>query len=444
LMAGGIKLGVAATTAARIIDAVGYATLVVLFWLLVRRHVQSIVIALAAVAVIAFSHGLIRIYDKAWSEPVFLVLLLAGLLVLEDALRSDGRRALRLFAAAGALFGLSFLARYAGVSLAVVGTVTILLSHRRSSVRDVTTRLVVFALAWALIPALWLARNALSDAPDLTGARVGFGGSPFSTLRPLALGVGAIFLPEGAPTSLAYIVSALVLALLVVGIWLAVRRDAGARSEGSYSLLPIVVLPVVYSGFVCFTYWRVGTSIDARMILPVYVSAVLIGAVILDNLRMRVWEDLTGWAKTTIPVVLGGVLFVVSVATVANAAQTGRTAHVYAIPALRSTPMATAVRGLASNALVATNEPFKLYFITEHQPIVFSPGVSAPGLSLRPLATLTRRACTTDSYLAWFGPSDRSTVYPLLTPDSIGRQVRLDVVDRLGDGTLYKVPGADC
>ena len=398
LLAGGIKLGVGVATAAKFVNAAAYTAIVLLSWLLVRRHVRSQIIALGTVALIAFSLGLSRIADKAMSEPVFLVVAFAGLLVFEEGLRARGRRGYWLLAGAGALYGVAFVTRYAGLAFAVAGVLTLLI-YRRGAIptpRGVTARCGVFLLAWSVLPTLWLLRNATSGAQDILGPRIAIGGSPFATLSTFASAVGAVFLSNGAPRAVTYLVAGIVLIVVVTATCLvAVQQRDRAPDAVLYPFLPVLVLLVAYTGFAWYSHWQSGSSLDARIMSPIFILVVISAAFVLDWIREKTWDYLPGWVRVAALAVFGGVVLANCLGTLVIARNTGRTTYEYADPALRGSRLAQAVRALPDNTLVATNNPYILYYVTDHEPTQYTPGRVLPGTSLRPptVAQFERRAC---------------------------------------------------
>jgi hypothetical protein len=119
----------------------------------------------------------------------------------------------------------------------------------------------------------------------------------------------------------------------------------------------------------------------------------------------------------------------------------GKVAPGYASPGLARSELARGVTRLPRSDLVATNNPYLLYFLTGRQPVVFSPGAFVPGLSVRPepLSDLERHArCSGPVYWAWFSSPEVATGQPV-QPDELARQVSLTAVRKFRDGTLYRL-----
>jgi len=195
LVAVGLKVGLSVPTTVRVINAAACALTVALSWVLLRRHVSSKAVAVVAIIAVAFSFTLTRVAMLAMSESVFIAISVAGLVTFERATRS-GERRLHLLVAAGAIYGLAFLTRYAAVALVLSGAVSLLIL-REWRVKDRLVRCAVFLAASAAIPALWVVRNLAATAEPF-GTRVP--GDPLqNSIGTLTRAVGAVTLPARAP-----------------------------------------------------------------------------------------------------------------------------------------------------------------------------------------------------------------------------------------------------
>src|SRR5260370_41157321 len=114
---------------ARFVNGARLAAIVLPSWVLFRRHVRSPRLLLAATAAVALSPAVLNVADEAWSEPLFCVVLLVFILVLEDAVAARPPSP-RLVAIAGLIAGVAFLVRYAASALIIAGVVVLLTARR--------------------------------------------------------------------------------------------------------------------------------------------------------------------------------------------------------------------------------------------------------------------------------------------------------------------------
>ena len=441
LLAIGQRVGLSLLTAARVVNAASFAGVVILAWALLRRHVASPRLVLAATGFVAISPALLNVADHAWSEPLFCVVLLGFILVLEDAVASTSHST-RTVALAGCVAGIGVLVRYAGVAFAITGVIVLLVSPAGRPGRDRSTRVGVFALAFLPLPALWLLRNASSGAPYVLGPRVGVSASLGTLLGLFARGVGALVVPDGTMplwASTALQVAALVVIGAAVLRW---RRLQAERASGASGLAPLVGFVVVYSVFVLAAGKLSGASIEARTIMPIYVPLVILAAWLIDNGRAlphrgRRRSRLLGRRVGRVLAVAFFVLYGVWFAQMAWS--DGSVGHGYAAPSAMESPLARAVKHLPADALVATNGPWGLYYASGHQPIVPEPGPLVPAASLVPstVRELLDAVCSGPVFVAWYGSPGSDAVadrFPALT---------LHPIKAVSDGTLYGLAAAE-
>jgi hypothetical protein len=123
-------LGLGAGPTVRVLNAGAFACTVWLGFLLLKRHVRSRLLVIGATAMLGVSLPLISVAQMAWTEPVFIVVSLCLVLVLEHLISSP--RTISWIIVAAALVWLAFLFRYVGVALIVVGGLALLVrrAHR--------------------------------------------------------------------------------------------------------------------------------------------------------------------------------------------------------------------------------------------------------------------------------------------------------------------------
>jgi 4-amino-4-deoxy-L-arabinose transferase-like glycosyltransferase len=127
VLAGLGKLGVHPLTGARVVNAVAFAGIVLLVAVVVRRATGSVPAGLVAGVLAAAASDLLALSTSALSEPLFILLGVAGLVALAAYL-DEPRPA--LLAGASVLVGAAFLTRYVGIALVVAGLAGLLWRRR--------------------------------------------------------------------------------------------------------------------------------------------------------------------------------------------------------------------------------------------------------------------------------------------------------------------------
>ncbi|MCX6253738.1 MAG: hypothetical protein NTV31_04585 [Bacteroidia bacterium] len=269
-------------TSAPIINAVLFGLIVYLAGVLLSRHlVSSIVYSLLGVAVILLSSDILQnLATMAWSETLFIFLVLVFLVYLEKFLVKKDRTSFLIFSLSVAL---ACLTRYVGVCLILTGTLA-LFFYCRDKLRFKLSSIVFFIFISAFPLGLWLIRNyAISgtftghrDPSVLTlSQNLDF---TFNTLRDW------VCYP---PKNVSGYRSFLIIIIILIGIL------AGFVAKGYLRKLktrlvqigPIALYVVIYLSFLLYaTTTYASDPINWRLLSPIYVPAALLVLVLFDVL----------------------------------------------------------------------------------------------------------------------------------------------------------------
>jgi 4-amino-4-deoxy-L-arabinose transferase-like glycosyltransferase len=265
LLAGGTKLGLSIETTARLVNASSAALIVWLTYQLGERKFRSRSVAVLAAVIVAFAPALLRVETQIWSEPVFTVLVLVFVLVL-DAMQSS--RSLTLVALSGATAGVAILVRYVGFSLILAGVaMLVILGPRR--LRALAGRVAVFVGVATLLVVPWLVHNY-----DVSGTATG---SPWSstagvlpTIKGLLIGIGRFGLTDQGSDAVAFAVGiGAVLAMTALWLW----RRPGWRV--TVAVIPWLVVLASFVGFALASSFIGASDINARILAPAFPLFVL-------------------------------------------------------------------------------------------------------------------------------------------------------------------------
>jgi hypothetical protein len=276
-------VGAGAASVGRFANALVVGAIALVSFFLLRRHVASPWVTVGAAALAALSGELLRIAAYVATDPLFVLLTLVFIILMEDIRTKPELRGL-LIVLAGLVASVAFLVRYAAVPLFVSGVIVLAASSAKDGWGAVARRTISFAAISSIAPGLWLLRNATSGASDVLGVRVRTDDTPLTLARLLGEAAKDLVFSYRVPivAALGAVVGGLVLAGLLA--WRS-RRDLQPRLSSSASaMLPILTLIVVSILFVVITHKTTGSDLNARMLLPVWVPAIILGAWFLDNL----------------------------------------------------------------------------------------------------------------------------------------------------------------
>jgi len=440
-LAGAERAGLGAVDAARVLNALAYGLLVVLTYVLARRHVLRRWLAVGAAAAVAFASPLLGVFTFAWSDPVFSVIVLALVLVLERVATERAGRPATVVAAA-ALTSVAFLFRYTGAPLVLLAAVVVVVAAWPDGRRAALRRVVGFAAVACVVPAAVVARNLAEGSPAL-GPRQSSAETVGGVVDGLVTTMGRWVLnadSAAAPaTSLAFVTLALV---VLVGL-VAARRRAREVGDalGAPRLLPLVLFVVGYLTYLAVSELLTNIDpIDDRLLCPVFAPIVVLVVTALDPLfdRVRPGSALVRVAAAALGLWLGLGLM----ASVHDARIYGTAGQEYTRRDGRSAQLVSAVRGLPRSARVYSNAPGELYFVTGRQPVAESPQRTFYRSRERThdLAALRREIARTSGpvFLVWLDPveiDERS-----VTPRQMrARGLGIELVAKADDGTVYRL-----
>jgi 4-amino-4-deoxy-L-arabinose transferase-like glycosyltransferase len=471
-------LGLAPLSAARLLNAAMFGLLVVLAAAWTRRISGSAPLGAAVALNVAVATPMVAMASNALSEPVGIVLVVACLALLTEAIRTGGAssperrtpggRTGRLWTGgsgfallAGLAAGLACLTRYASVVLFPVGVVVLLLRPGRWRPR---IRLPALFLAAGLLPfGAWLARN-VAAAGNATGDGRGTSALTLASSLKLTLAaVGAWVLPGSVPVTAQAVVGGGLCAGVAGGLLVAARAErrrgrtvdgrvagsaagaaAGMAVGGAAGLVvgpaalawPATAFVVLGVGSVAWFEATMAIDPPPRFLLPVFVP-LLVGAAVLAGQLVRRWA----WRP-----VATGVLVTVVVAAwlpglgdfLHHADRNGLLD--YSTPAWASSPLLAYLKDHPLRGAVASDDPYildlRLGIPAEPTPARTYYASSEPTRELpRFVQRAARAAATGGLTVVWFPRSYQGYFYSL--PD-LERVLCLTVERHFADGDLLR------
>lgn len=340
---------------------------IILAGLVIFRLTRSIWFAGAGALVTLFSPAIAETDLQAMTEPLYIVLSLLALLFLDRYLQRSSRRWLWLSAVFTAL---SFLTRYIGFSLVLVGALAVII-YSRQPLRARGKDVLIF-LAVTLGPAaLWFFRNLLLSSSAANRGLTYFP-IPFSDF---ALAVSTV---QGwvQPAKTVFAIGAgkglLALAAVVVAFVLARFRPAEIPLREPNS--PLMDLNQMYIGFYLAMVFIARlffdpmiTIFEQRILAPVYLSVLFLLAGVLHS----AWRSASAhrwWIGAGLAVIYLWTAYSFVMVYNTESRQIYKTmlenGSGYAYKGEQDSPFAQMLREIPEDALVYTSNVEKFYFLT--------------------------------------------------------------------------------
>ena len=429
--------GIDPVNGARWLNAIALGGLCMLTFVLARRHARyrwSPVIAAAAVGSMPAVFG---VFTSVWSEPVFCVLAVGFVLLLESILARQGRGP-ALLCGAGAIASVGVLYRYAGFTLLGLGLIIVCIASWSDGPRAAARRATLFLAAGALAPLVLIVWNSTrggalgprhSSAQTLPALLHDF----TATLRGWV--VGPQHFSAGVGDGL------LVAAVVIVAAgatMLARTHDRGSLRR----LMPTTLFVVVYVMYIVASEFQ--TALDPvgnRLLAPIVAPVAVLVTLSLEPF-ITAPRAMPQMLRLAMVAALVSAWFTASIATsVIRARESAPAQNGYAARWWTRSDLVAAVRRLPPGATIFTNNPPGVYLATNIQPVFGSPTLAiyrsndaAPGI-----ANFRSRLASTRGpiYLAWERIiGDTWDVTPRQLQNA---GIRLTPVAQAHLGTIYRI-----
>lgn len=426
---------------AHLLNAALYAAIVYLSGHLALRYVErSRLLAWLAAASFVIAQPVLDVAVWAWSEPLFLILLLLVLVCLQRYWERGDAGSLLLTA----LFvGLACLTRYVGVVVAGAVGVSILAFAPRGSkrIRDGC----LFGVLALLPLGAWVLRNYL-----LTQTYFGFRAASASPLKENILRVLLTltnwYTPSLANAALHRLFLAAVAVALAGGVLVLWLMSLRAREAGFPRISYLVLLSAAYVAFlVASATLTAYDPITSRLLVPLYFPLTLLIWMLLDRMA-RPLKARLGFARGELFLAIGMCVWMIwplraTVSLVSTSFQEG--AGQYNTRPWQESEIAQALRHWAfpSAAPVYTNDIYALYVLTG-QRASFTPSKTYYNSDQKPYEMEALKGTWppgATAWMVWFSQAQRPY---LLTVEELGTVAEVGVVQQFNDGAIYRLAPA--
>ena len=275
-MAAFSPLGLSPIRAARVISALCFGATVFFSGFSIYKMNRNRVLALLGAGLIVLSPVILKTFSWALSEPLFVPLILAGLLLLAQYF--EEQRLLYLIGAGG-LLGMAFLTRYVGIAFIVSAGIILFFDHRinrKQKLRDITL-LGVLSIGPVI---LWLIRNFFMMR---TVADRNFDWHPPETEAWVSLSSTILgwFLPKTwtAGREIYWWIGFVITGTFCLVAWVYISWRKGKLSwKVPYLELLFVTSIMVYMVLlgISLTFFDPNTVLNDRILIPVYILLIIL------------------------------------------------------------------------------------------------------------------------------------------------------------------------
>ena len=255
-------LGLDLLRAAQCLNVLAFAGTLVLCALIVWRQTRSPLASLWAAALLVFAPPMLLIHINAWSEPPFILFLLAALALVAEHLN---RPSLWKLATSGLLVGLAMLTRYVGIAmLPALGAGIVFFSGGALARRWRDT--VILGIMACLPAASWRMIHGSTSHEMVSHIGIAHQASQ------IAAAIANWFLPGDVPAAVCAAIALPLFCLILLAPFFLIRRAAICVGWLSWFFAIAYLAMVVVS----IAFFDAAIPIDKRILAPFYVAVVLL------------------------------------------------------------------------------------------------------------------------------------------------------------------------
>ena len=416
-----------------------------LIWDMLVRGTGDLRYAATGTAMIILSPQFVGLHAVAMSEPLFLFMLF---LVVYAFLAYQRTRHPAWLSASAASLGLAMLARFSAAPLSIVIAGLLLLDPRRN-LRQRIREIALFAIVSGAVFFTWAIASKLTTGHAIGRDLVLYGNAGSERWLNGLASLATFLLPSQVPLA-----ARIALLLVAIGavLWLLVRhvRELAAqrRSWTSQEAIPLLwgfFAPLYALFLVLAISLEANLFMTPRYQLPLYVALVIAGTSLAaaNARRGRGKARLLHW-------LLAGTAALVLAANLVRSFDRTRDAHFngigYASVSWSNSPTVAAVRALPADAVIFSNAPDALNFLTPRKalfvpfkvhPRTSQPDPAAPVSDV--LARMRESRADGEGYVVFLDDVDWR--WYLMTEPELVKSLGLRLRRRGGDGRIYTIEG---
>jgi len=275
------SLGIDLTTAATIINLISIALMVPGTYLLTRVSLGRQLLPLIAATIFATNAATIRVFSNAWTEPLFMVLMLAILILLVQVAKKKSL-SWQVGITIGILISFATTLRFVGLFMIPVVAVSLWIAIKPK----IEFSKIIATTALALVGFAAVGVRNISLGVPLMGERSEGALTLQGSLEQFVRQLGVYIAPPDS-TSLTNVAGALLLAALIASVWLIfIRRER--------NLYPVALFFLVFWTGIMWSQASTRIDVDPeRLGSPAFAAVIILGLYALTSTAKTVNDQLS-------------------------------------------------------------------------------------------------------------------------------------------------------
>ncbi len=277
--------GIDPVVAARLINALAMGGIVLISGRVFARHIQSKALTIVATLSTAFSLPLLNTSVMAWTEPVFVLLIVLFLVQMGTFLR---RRVIWPLLGAGLFAALSSIQRYTGVTVILTGAMVVVMTRSEAPLARRLKQAGVFLCVACAPLTVWAIRNYTLTSMLTGNERVP---SRYPLQENISDSFNTIttwFWPVTVALSTRLVIVGIILLVATAAFFLSRYKTERKTRPDTLDLWPAIMFVLVYLPFMIYSHQKgvYDERMEDRYLVPIFVPLFWLIFVGLDRARM--------------------------------------------------------------------------------------------------------------------------------------------------------------
>jgi hypothetical protein len=265
--------------AVRLISNISFGLIIFLSGLLMLKYSGSLTISIICSLAALLSNPLVMVCSYAWSEPIFILLMMVFLLLVTDVINKPTFKSTLLLAAVTSAICLT---RYIGVVFLPVGAIVLFCGIKHFRKKFIFT--IFWGIVSVLLPGIWILRNWILTG-TLTDIRAVAKVKFSENIQLMGNVIGAWFTPLQPKNSVFGWLSFILLCALILAIFVFIAYRIIKSKEFDWLLITASLFIFLYLATIVYIVTKIGMDLlGDRLLSPVYPAIVICLGIFLTKL----------------------------------------------------------------------------------------------------------------------------------------------------------------
>ncbi len=265
--------------AVRLISTISFGLIIFLSGLLILKYSGSLFFAIICSLCALLSKPLMAACSWAWSEPLFILLMMIFLLLVPDIINRPTFKSTLLLAIVTSAFCLT---RYIGVVLLPVGAIVLFYGIKHFRKKWIFT--IFWGIVSLILPGIWILRNHILTG-TFTGVRPAAKVTFFENIQLTGNVIGSWLIPLDFKNPVSGWLFFILVCIFILALFVFIAHKIIKSKEFDWLLIIVFLFIFIYMATIIYAVTKTSMDfLDDRLLSPVYPAIVICLGVVLTKL----------------------------------------------------------------------------------------------------------------------------------------------------------------